>query len=196
MSSPTEVYLVNIRLKEGDHAAFLEIYNRFNKRLYHFVRKFVADSHIVDDILHDAFLNLWNARHRIKENYPIESYLFRITRNLVFKHLRSHLRSAEAMIELAYFEEKKNVQDTVYHTVVDREYKKIYELAVDRLPPQRKKIFIMSREEGLSHKEIAQFLGISSNTVKEHMSLAMKTIKDYITKDHGVVLSVLFYFLF
>lgn len=194
MSSSAEVYLDNIRLKEGDHEVFLAIYNRFNRRLYYFIRKFIADADIADDILHDAFLNLWNARHRINGKYPIENYLFRIARNLVFKYLRAQLRSAETMLDLTYFaEESKVCYDTVEQTVIEREYREIYALAVDKLPPQRKRIFVMAREEGLSHKEIAQFLNISPNTVKEHVSLAMKSIKDYLAKDHGVVLSLLIF---
>ncbi len=196
MSVSTEVYWINIRLKEGDHKAFYEVYNRFNKTLYHFVKKFIQDTDIIDDIIHDAFLNLWNARHRIKQDYPIESYLFRITRNLVFKQLKSQLKSAEALVELRYFEEKRVIQHSAEQSVIEDEYEGIYELAIDRLPPQRKKIFMMCREQGLSHKEIAQFLNISPNTVKEHMSLAMKTIQDYIAKDHGVILSLLFVLLF
>lgn len=191
------VYCVNIRLKEGDHQAFYEVYNRFNKMLYHFVRKFTQDGDIIDDIIHDAFLNLWNARHRIKADYPIEGYLFRITRNLVFKHLKSQLKTAEAMVELRYYEEKRTIQNSVEQSVINEEYEGIYGLAVNRLPPQRRRIFIMSREKGLSYKEIAQFLDISPNTVKEHMSLAMKSIKDYIAKDHDVILKALiFYILF
>jgi len=196
MSITTEVYWINIRLRDGDHKAFLEIYNRHSKTLYHFARKFIQDTDVIDDIIHDSFLNLWNARHRIKGEYPIESYLFRIVRNLVFKHLKSQLRSAEAMVELKYFEEERSVARSAEQAVIEEEYEDIYELAIDRLPPQRKKIFMMCREEGLSHKEIAQFLNISPNTVKEHMSLAMKTIQDYIAKDHGVILSLVFVLLF
>ena len=196
MSITTEVYWINIRLRDGDHKAFLEIYNRHSKTLYHFARKFIQDTDVIDDIIHDSFLNLWNARHRIKGEYPIESYLFRIVRNLVFKHLKSQLRSTEAMVELKYFEEERSVARSAEQAVIEEEYEDIYELAIDRLPPQRKKIFMMCREEGLSHKEIAQFLNISPNTVKEHMSLAMKTIQDYIAKDHGVILSLVFVLLF
>lgn len=188
------VYLVNVRLKEGDHQAFYEVYNRSNKMLFHFVRKFIQDTDAIDDIIHDAFLNLWNARHRIDPKYPIDAYLFRITRNLVFKHLKSQLKSAEAMVELRYFEEKRAVQHSAEQSIIHEEYEGIYELAIDRLPPQRRRIFIMSREKGLSYKEIAQFLDISPNTVKEHMSLAMKSIRDYVAKDHGVILKMLFFY--
>lgn len=195
MSVSTEIYWINIRLKEGDHKAFYEIYNRFNKTLYHFTKKFIQDTDLIDDIIHDAFLNLWNARHRIKGDHPIEAYLFRITRNLVFKQLKSQMKSADAMIELKYFEESRIVEPSAEQSVIEEEYIDIYELAIDRLPPQRKRIFIMSREQGLSHKEIAQYLEISPNTVKEHMSLAIKTIRDYIAKDHGVVLSLFLWWL-
>lgn len=179
---------LNIRLREGDHEAFYEVYSRFNKSLYHFSRKFIQDEDLIEDIIHDAFLNLWNARERISDAYRIESYLFRITRNLIYKHLRAMLRAAELVSELSYVDERKALQSSPEHAVLTNEYDNIYELAVERLPPQRKRIFVLSREKGLSHKEIAQFLQISPNTVKEHMSLAIKSIRDYIAKEHDVIL--------
>lgn len=184
---------LNIRLREGDHEAFYEVYGRFNKSLYHFSRKFIQDEDLIEDIIHDAFLNLWNARERINDAYRIESYLFRITRNLIYKHLRAMLRAAELVSELSYVGECKALQASPEHAVLTNEYDNIYELAVERLPPQRKRIFVLSREKGLSHKEIAQFLQISPNTVKEHMSLAIKSIRDYIAKEHDVILNILLF---
>lgn len=179
---------INIRLKEGSHEAFYEVYHQSNRKLYHFVKKFIYDTTIIDDIIHDAFLNLWNARQRIKPEFPIESYLFRITRNLIFKHLKAELKTAEAILEFRSIKGKEEVEQSVEQSIITKEYENIYELAVDQLPPQRKKIFVLSREKGLSHKEIANSLEISPNTVKEHMSLAMKSIREYIAKEHDMIL--------
>ena len=94
--------------------------------------------------------------------------------------------------------ESLEVQGTecVERSLLDKEYATIYNLAVEILPPQRKRIFRMSREEGLSYKEIAGNLEISTQTVKEHMSLAMKTIKDYIAKEHDILLKITLLWLF
>lgn len=184
---------LNSRLREGDHKAFYVVYTRFNKSLYHFSRKFVQDEDLIEDIIHDTFLNLWNARERISDDYRVESYLFRIARNLIYKHLRAMLKTAELVSDLSAIDIQKSTHSCPEHAVLTEEYDNIYELAVDRLPPQRKRIFVLSREKGLSHKEIAQFLQISPNTVKEHMSLAIKSIRDYIAKEHDVILNILLF---
>ncbi|MVZ60795.1 RNA polymerase sigma-70 factor [Sphingobacterium humi] len=187
---------LNIRLKNGDHDAFVLLYTSNSNELYHFVNKYIKDSSICDDIIHDTFLNLWNARTRISPEHPIKHYLFRICRNLIYKEIKKQVNTA--LLFNTQLAESLEVQGTecVERSLLDKEYATIYNLAVDILPPQRKRIFMMSREEGLSYKEIAGNLEISTQTVKEHMSLAMKTIKDYIAKEHDILLKITLLWLF
>jgi len=186
---------LNTRLKNSDHDAFVSIYNRHAKELYYFVNKYIKESSVCDDIIHDAFLNLWNARTRIKDSYPVHFYLFRIVRNLIYKELKKRINFN---LLFQYNSEILDVkgEDDVEDKVLDKEYTEIYHLALNTLPPQRKRIFKMSREEGLSYKEIASNLEISTQTVKEHMSLAMKAIKDYIAKEHDILLKSLLFLIF
>ena len=190
-----EIFLINNRLKYSDHGAFLEIYDGYSKSLYHFVKKFIYDTGAVDDIVHDTFLKLWNAREGIKPHFPIQNYLYKIARNLVYKRLKERMVFLEMQSELVYMEQKGNFQCSAEETYIDAEYRHIYESAVEQLPAQRKRIFKMSRQEGLSHREIAQHLNISINTVKEHMSLAMRSVKEYIAKEHDILLKVLVLYL-
>jgi len=187
---------LNSRLKNSDHDAFVFIYNSLAKELYYFVKKYIKDEAICDDIIHDSFLNLWNARERIQTTHPIRHYLFRITRNLVYKEIKKQI-SASILLTVDVVEhEKIEGGECVERTILDKEYANIYNLAINTLPPQRKRIFRMSREEGLTYKEIAGNLEISTQTVKEHMSLAMKSIKDYIAKEHDILLKTIFILVF
>ncbi|MGB3065827.1 RNA polymerase sigma-70 factor [Sphingobacterium thalpophilum] len=192
MSDTKEIFLLNVRLREGDHYAFMEAYEKYNKGIYHFVKRFIQDADTIDDIIHDAFLNLWKYRSNIKNNLSLQAYLYRISRNIIFKHLKEKMRAAEAILETANTNQPLDNSPPADYSLESNEYNRIYELAIDQLPPQRKRIFIMSREEGLSYKEIADHLKISPNTVKEHMSLALKTIREYIAKDHGIIYALLF----
>ncbi|MGJ1234552.1 MULTISPECIES: RNA polymerase sigma factor [Sphingobacterium] len=192
MSDTKEIFLLNVRLKEGDHNAFMEVYEKYNRGIYHFIKKFIQDTDTIDDIIHDAFLNLWKYRSNIKNNLSLQAYLYRISRNIIFKHLKEKIRSAEAILETSSDNQSFDNSPSADYSLESSEYDKIYELAIGQLPPQRKRIFLMSREEGLSYKEIADHLKISPNTVKEHMSLAMKTIREYIAKDHGIIYALLF----
>ncbi len=190
MPDNTLIYQTNIHLRNGDHDSFMDVYNQYAKMLYHFLKKYIQDPHTVDDMVHDTFFNLWRSRERIELTRPIQNYLFRIARNVVYDELKKQIRQSDAMLTLKYEGELKATAYSVDNAILENEYDAIYDLAINRLPPQRKKIFRMHREEGLSHKEIAEFLDISPNTVKEHMSLAMKSIKDYIAKDHDMILKL------
>lgn len=177
-------------LKEGDHKAFMQLYDHYVDGLFNFIKKYISDDEVAEDIIHDSFYNLWKYRHNIKQDRSIHGYLYRIVRNEVYKAIRAQIQQ-KSMLSL-YTEKKRGVvEGSAHEWVVERELDEIYGLAVDTLPPQRKRIFRMCREEGLSHKEIAQHLNISPNTVKEHMSLAMRTIKEYLAKDHDVIFVVL-----
>lgn len=177
-------------LREGNHKAFMQLYDHYVDGLFNFIKKYISNEEVIEDIIHDSFYNLWKYRHNIKQNRSIHGYLYRIVRNEVYKAIRKHVQQ-KGMLNL-YAEKKRGVvEESAHQWVVEGELDEIYGLAIDKLPPQRKRIFRMCREQGLSHKEIAQHLNISPNTVKEHMSLAMRTIKEYLAKDHDLIFAVL-----
>ncbi|MCY4778794.1 RNA polymerase sigma-70 factor [Sphingobacterium sp. UT-1RO-CII-1] len=189
MSNSDNINNLGLLIRDGDHLAFMKLYEKYVDGLFNFIRKFIADENVVEDLIHDSFYNLWRYRRNIKEGHPIQNYLYRIARNEVYKELTKQIQRKTTLS--TYAENKKGMfEGSAYQTVLEDELGEIYNMAINKLPPQRKRIFIMCREEGLSHKEIAEHLNISPNTVKEHMSLAMRTIKDYITKEHDVIFTV------
>jgi|SRR5690606_10593137 len=183
MENSTEIYWVNLQLKRGDHQAFLAVYESERRVLYRFVKKFIQDDDTVYDILHDAFSSLWRVRHRLSCRYPVEGYLFRITRNLVYQTLREKAKSIVIPMEI---DAEKYQHSTIEIGYLEKEYSAMLKDAVEALPPQRQRIFKLAREEGNTYEHIADSLSISRQTVKEHMSLAMKSIVDHIQKEHGV----------
>lgn len=187
---------LNTQLRNGVHSAFLTIYNTYARELYFFTKKYIRENSVCDDIIHDSFLNLWNARARIKDSPSVQFYLFKIARNLVFKELKKQIASAQLFEYEQHHLLDVDGGDCVESILVTKEYNNIYDLAINTLPPQRKRIFRMSREEGMSYKEIASHLDISNQTVKEHMSLAMKSMKDYIAKEHNIILKSVLCLLF
>lgn len=194
MGEISEIFLVNARLKSGEHAAFMEIYERHHQQLYNFVYKYIQDSNLVDDILHDAFLKLWEARSRVSLRFPIHQYLFRITRNLVFQELKNKARTLSLIADLSRGSTELDYFSAADFKYQEKEYEEIYQKAVDSLPPQRQRVFILCREKGASYKEAAQILQISPQTVKEHMALALKSIRSYLGAYQDIVfLCVLIY---
>ncbi len=186
---------MNISIKNGDHKAFIILYDKHAKEMYHFMKRYIQSSEVIDDLIHDTFINLWNARARINTNKPIQPYLYRIARNLMFKEIKKQIIQANLFVDVNQAENKVSSQYCIENMLYEKEYFTIYNLAINRLPPQRKRVFRMSREEGLSYSEIAGSLEISTQTVKEHMSLAMKSIKEYIAKEHDILLKAVIFAL-
>lgn len=186
MSNSDNTNNLGLLLREGDHLAFMQLYEKYVHGLFNFIKKYIADESIVEDLIHESFYNLWRYRHNIKEGHPVQNYLYRIARNEVYKEISKQIQQKTTLS--TYAENKKGMfEGSVYQSILEDELGEIYDMAINKLPPQRRRIFIMCREEGLTHKEIAEHLNISPNTVKEHMSLAMRAIKDYLTKEHDVI---------
>jgi RNA polymerase sigma-70 factor (ECF subfamily) len=176
----TETYneqSILLRLQQGDSDAFLELYNQYHSQLYHYVLRFVKSPAIAEDVLQDVFLKIWEIRSRIDPALSFKAYLYRICRNSVFKLLKKmavdeNLR-VEVMLQLT-----QSVADADLK-LLWQQYEAILQTAINNLSPQRQKVFRLCREEGKTYEQVAVELGISRNTVKEHMVLAMKLIREH-----------------
>jgi len=170
-----------IRLKKGDHQAFFEIYEAYHKSLYHFVKGYLKDENASEDVVHDVFLKLWEVKDRIKPELPIINYLYRIARNAVFKELKNGLNALSVKRQLSSlgYQVETSVE-TIYQA---HENEILFNNAVDGLPLQRRRVFKLCRLNEKTYREAANELGISPHTVKEHMSLAMKSINLYVGKN-------------
>jgi RNA polymerase sigma-70 factor (ECF subfamily) len=173
------------RLKEGNKDAFIQLYNRYHRGLYAYVTRIVKLPDLAEDILQEVFLKIWDIRHRINPELSFQAYLYRISRNLSFKMLKRI--SADYNLRLRVMSElQSTVEDTALKASWDQ-YRIILKKAIDALPPRRQNIFKLCREEGKTYKEVAALLNISPYTVKEHMVLATKFIKEYLSR-HGEIL--------
>lgn len=179
-----------IKLKEGDHSAFISVYDAYHKGLYTFVRKYIFDEQIAEDITHDVFMKLWETKSRVDPERPLINYLYRITRNTVYKELKK-IQTIKSSMDRLGLCASSNREDAVDISYQHKEYERILENAVSRLPTQRQRVFILCRQQGKTYEEAAQQLSISSHTVKEHMSLAIRDIKDYICKNTDLVFDLM-----
>jgi len=177
------------QLKAGDVDAYKEIYRRYHAQLYNYVRRFVKVPELAEDVLHDVFIKLWEIREQLNPQLPVVAYIYRITRNHVFKLIKkisveTELRSRViSIIDSNYVEPESEMQWL--------EYAHLLEGAIDQLSPQCKKVFKLCRQEGKTYEETAQELGISKHTVKEHMMNAMKSIKNYFVKHADIAFTLL-----
>ncbi|HET6995730.1 MAG TPA: RNA polymerase sigma-70 factor [Chitinophagaceae bacterium] len=179
------------RIATGDESAFREIFTKFTPRLFPFVRDIVKSEDIAREIVQEVFLRLWLKRETIVEIESPSSWLYRVASNISLTHFRRQKLEEKIVQKIG------NSQQAIVENDDDFSFKELNNLiqkAAQTLSTQRLRIFKMSRELGLSRKEIANELGISENTVKNQLATALKQIRDFIQKTTGIYIPAILIF--
>ena len=180
------------RIANSDEAAFTEVFHHYNQRLYPFVLKMIKLDHLAEEIVQDVFLNLWRRRqHLVKVESP-QSYIFRMATNRTLDQMQQVSRDSALITDLM------NAMDQLRNNEIEEWFdgKVSAELindAIDNLPPQRKLVYKLVKEEGKSYKEVGDQLNISPKTVHAHIVDAVKSIKEYLKKTPGGSLAMLIF---
>ena len=139
---------------------------------------------LAEGIVQDVFLNIWLHKDRLNINLSFKSYLFAITRNLTFNLISKEANNRKLKEEVFYKSQKR--YSPIEDKITEADYEIIKNNAIKQLPPKRRIIFEMSRNNGMNHKDISKELNISVSTVKGQMSKALKTIREFL-RTHGDV---------
>lgn len=174
--SNEEIFIIQ-RMIEGDENAFKYFFDTYYDDLCNFVNGYLRDETLSEDIVQSIFIYLWEKRDSIPYNSSIKSYLFTASKNKSLNHLRNVKNKNR--IEGAIFAQPELFSDEKADMFMElEELKTIISNAVNVLPTQCKKIYQLSRDEGLSNKEIAEKLGITAKTVENQMTIAIRKLKD------------------
>jgi RNA polymerase sigma-70 factor (family 1) len=171
-------------LAAGNERAFETIYHHYNKRLAPFVDKMVRSPELAEEIVQDIFVQLWVNRHLLHDISHPTSYLFNIATNKTLDYIKKIANNAKLMDRVAY--RSTEISNETEERVIFRESAQIIQMAVAALPEQRKLIYHLSRNEGLTHEQIAERLNISRHTVKNQLVHALKFIRTFAEKRAGV----------
>lgn len=181
------------QLRQGDMHSFDLIYKHYSQRLYGFAFSILKNHEDSKEIVQDTFLKLWNTREQLKSDQPLKAYLFKISYNTSIDLIRHRLKNEKYVeyLKLHFSEDGGDVENLADYNELSDTIEKI----VAEFPEQRQRIFRMSREEGLSHAEIADKLGITTKTVENHINLALKTVRKKLSSgSFGMILfSALFF---
>ena len=150
---------------------FLDYYPRVKG----FINGLLQDAEEAEDLSQDIFMSLWQNRGNLKQIDNLDAYLFRIARNAVYRYIERSLlfknyqsrQLSDDNSDLYEIESELNA----------KELELIIAIAVERMPSQRRKIYQMSREQGLSNENIARELNISKRTVENHLTQALADIR-------------------
>lgn len=163
---------------QNNEEAFCELYIRYKDKLIFFCLKFVKKQEIAEDIVQSIFVTLWEDKIKINPEFSFSSYIFTIARNRVLNFLRQLNTEIKIREELSQMNSHKIESCDL---LIETEYNELLYKVIDTLPTQRRRIFKLSRDEGKTHLEIANLLGISVFTVQEHISESLKLIKRYLS---------------
>lgn len=168
------------RISKGDTISFRHFYNQFSQKVYQFSHYYIKSDEICEEIVSDVFINIWLNKEKLPEVKNIEAYLYIIARNNAFNYLDKEGKSQESAQEIT----PELHVDTLNpeEILAFKELETTIQNYINQLPERCRIIFQMSREEKLTHKEIAKILSISENTVHAQMVTALKKLYDSIKK--------------
>lgn len=181
------------RLKNGDMLAFDRVYELYSHKLFSFVFKILKNEAEADDIVQEVFVKIWESRYKLEDYKLLNSYIFTIAYNNSIDLIRKRINNTK------YLEHLKNsafvnVSQSITSQIEFNELNYKVESLIANLPERQKQVYLLHREEGLTYPEIAGRLGISKNTVENHMVKALKYLRE--NMDKSLLINMLFVSLF
>ena len=175
-----------LSLKHGSHQAFDRLYQMYVRRLYAYSLQFTKSPADSEEIVQDVFVRLWINREKIKQEETLCSMLFVMAKNLLINAFRARVNHP-AFEDYLHFKNEISVDNTLHNLEYD-DFLVRFQKALDTLPDTQRKVITLSRIEELSNKEIAAKLELGEQTVKNQLSLGLKTLK---RKLHGSSMIIL-----
>ena len=175
-------------LKNGDEGAIGMLYKLHWKALYISAYNILKDKEACEDIIQELFIRIWNGRNDLIITSSLKAYLAAATRYEVYRRLRENRRYEPIVDEIV----NALSGHTNYDDLEFKELQSQINSVVDTLSPKCRNVYILSRNEQLSHKEIAGKLNISTKTVRNHLTHALHHLKEGI--NHAVVLLLIVLF--
>ncbi|MEH3112407.1 RNA polymerase sigma factor [Pedobacter terrae] len=174
-------------LKNGQDSAFRWMFDQHFKKIYAFCFRLLKNRELAEEVCHDALLSVWVHRAKLNEDLPLAPYLYTITRRLTLNALRN-IATSEKMMNQLWLDIEK-VSNNTEESVMLSDLKRFTTSSIAILPAKQQLVFKLSRYDGLNYDEIGEKLGISRNTVKNHLIAALKTLRNHFnTSDMGCFL--------
>lgn len=170
-------------LQSGDEAAFNRLFERYRDKLFQYLVSIVKSREIAEEIVTDIFVKFWIGRGLLHNIRNLEGFFHKVAYHKALDFLRTaarHARLQQVYIDRLEQEPEKRADELL----IDAESRRLLMNAVNQLPPQRKLIYTLSREQGLTHRQIAEALRLSPNTVKNSMTASTRSISDYLRRHH------------
>jgi RNA polymerase sigma-70 factor (family 1) len=168
-------------LRNNEVKSFDILFQKYGAKLYRFSFSLLKNHEDSKEIVQETFYRVWDKRNQIDSSKSFKAFLFTISYHLIIDQLRMKLKDQEyrSFLKEYFRTEELQINSKTDFDSLNRQIAAI----IEELPAKRKQIFTLSREEGLTHKEIAEQLNISVKTVENQINLSLKLIKSRLGKE-------------
>ena len=173
-----------LAVSNGDETAFRELFESYTPRLKAFFIKLTRNDQLARELVQEVFLNIWLYRSSLAEVEKPSSYIYRIASNTALAHFRKEDIQRQLVSALAGANQA--AEPATLETLQVKELKEKLQVAIARLPLQQQQVFRLSREEGLSRSQIAARLGLAEKTVRNHLTLSLRSIQQFLADNEGL----------
>lgn len=183
---------IAIRIKEGDFAALEKLYHNNWIRLVNFSFGMLKSKEDAEEAVQDIFIRIWENREKLNPELPINGFLFVVAKRVVLNKLRAKAKELQ-LVDIHENDAWRNclAEDQLIYS----ELTQISEHAIAKLPPKRKEIFLLRKNQGFTNKEIAKHLNVSTQYVEKQMALALSTIRAYLQAHTDIILPLILLFI-
>ncbi|TKG97074.1 RNA polymerase sigma-70 factor [Puteibacter caeruleilacunae] len=179
------------QMQKGDQKAFKMLFDRYSRRLYSFALSHLKGQVDAEELVQDVFVKLWDKKEYLRSEGNIKAYIFRVAVNTVYDIVKKR-KSESAYHE--FIQQQDAHHNSTWDQVVFEELQQRHDSLVAEMPEKRREIYLMSRNEGLSNKEIAEKLDVSVRTVESQIYKAVSFLKEHLLKNSFI--TTIFYYLF
>jgi RNA polymerase sigma-70 factor (family 1) len=179
------------KLKNHDEEAFELIYWKYSGLLYNFVFSLLHNKEIAEDITQETFFKIWEKAKDLDADGNFESYIYTITRNMIYKNIEKRILNQKILENIAHSPVTQDTQTSDF--VESNSLNECVRKLIDKLPPARRKIYLLSREEHLSNKSIAEQLNISERTVETQIHRSLLFIKENLANELTILAMTLIF---
>lgn len=170
------------QVAEGSETAFKSLFDSYWEHIYTVAICLTKSVELAEDMVQEIFLKIWIKREQLNEVKEFSDYLFIVARNHIYNALKKeHMEHRLRQPVLDWFEGQRESPE---QQLLFKESSQLIRQAIGRLTPQQQAIYKMTREQGLSHEQVARELNISTNTVRNHLVNSLKIMREYL-KDHA-----------
>ncbi|MEM6831331.1 MAG: RNA polymerase sigma-70 factor [Bacteroidota bacterium] len=178
------------KIRAGDKSAFEYAFKKFYNPLFNLAKGLLHDDHLAEEQVQEVFIKLWEKKDDLKSGSALLPFLMVTTRNRCFNCIRN-----QKVVQKYVTEKQKHYQDQVLNEdlseVTEELIERMYE-AVQTLPEKCKEVFQLSRFKGLSHKQIAEKLSISTKTIENHITKAMRILRKELNEKKDKLLFLIY----